>query len=126
MKPNKSPHSDAVRTHMEAATHFDSLTPDQHLAAAQVEATLYLAEQQRTANLISLASLAERQDIHEELEAASHLALWTLLTYVTVEDDPDTEVVVFEQDIAATLGTELDLEEPTDEEWTHLLDWRTT
>lgn len=123
---NKSPQFNAARNHMGAATHFDSLTPDQHLAAAQVEATLYLAEQQRTANLISLASLAERQDIHEELEAASHLALWTLLTYVTVEDDPDTEVVVFEEDIAATLGTELDLEEPTDEEWTLLLDWRTT
>lgn len=77
------------------------------LKAAQVHATLALVEQQRIANLISLAKLAGRdEDVHEEVAAAAYGALNALVSYQDVPNGhmgPD-EVVVLRPEIAAALG----------------------
>lgn len=79
------------------------------LADAQTHATLALAEQQRIASVIALASLAAREDIQEELSEAAYGALNALITNLHIAnwhpEGPD-EVVVLRPDIAAALGIE--------------------
>lgn len=56
-------------------------SPETPILAAQVQATLALAEQQRIANLIALASLADRDATHEELANLARDAVYTLMTH---------------------------------------------
>lgn len=71
---------------------------------AQAEATLALVEQQRLANLISLAALAGREDVHEELAEAAHESLGQLIAYKPT--GLDDEVLMLHPTIAAALGIE--------------------
>lgn len=80
-------------------------TPETHLAdalVAQAESTLALVRQQQIANLIALAALAGREDVHEELAEAAYRALGHLVTYELT--GPDDEVLILHPDIAAALG----------------------
>ena len=77
------------------------------LGSAHVHATLAVAEQQRIANLVALASLAGRdEDVHEEVAAAAYGALNAMIRYQDVPNGhagPD-EVAALRPDIAAALG----------------------
>lgn len=81
------------------------------IAAAQVHATLALAEQQKVANLIALAKLAGREeDVHEEVAEVAYEALNALVRLKVVPNghmDPN-EVTVLRPDIAAALGIKTD------------------
>ena len=80
--------------------------PETHLAdalVAQTEATLALAEQQRIANLIALAGMAEDDSKHEVIAGTLGIeAVWTLATTKMI--GPDDEIEVVNPDIAAALG----------------------
>ena len=72
---------------------------------AQFHATLALVEQQRIANLIALASMADDDSKHEVIAGTlGHEAVWTLATTKTLGLDDEFEIV--HPDIAAALGIE--------------------
>ena len=86
-----------------------SMAPDEatvSVIAAQTHATLALVEQQRIANLIALASMAEDDSKHEVLAGVlGNEAVWTLAT--TKTDGLDNEFEIVNPDIAAALGIEV-------------------
>lgn len=95
-------HTTRANQHLLNATLRGALDADQNLLAAQAEATLALAEQQRVSNLISLASLVDQPTSHESLSDAAYQALDVLLG--TVQTGLDDEHVVLAEDIATALG----------------------
>ena len=62
-------HAKHANQHLDNASNWDALNPDQNLMAAQVEATLALVEQQRIANLIALAACGQAR-VHPDIAAA--------------------------------------------------------
>lgn len=73
------------------------------IIAAQTHATLALVEQQRIANLIALASMAEDDSKHEVVAGTlGNEAVWTLAT--TMMNEPDDEFEIVYPNIAAALG----------------------
>lgn len=103
-------HTKRADQHLLNATRLDALNADQNLAAAQAEATLALAEQQRIANLVALAKIAGRdEDIHESVAEAAYGAMDALIATKIVPNghmDP-YEVEVLRPEIAAALGIEV-------------------
>ena len=74
--------------------------------AALNDSTLALVEQQRIANLIALASMAEDDSKHEVLAGElGNAAVWTLATTKMI--GPDDEIEVIDPTIAAALGIEI-------------------
>ena len=70
--------------------------------AALNDATLALVEQQRIANIIALASMAEDDSKHEVIGTLGNEAVWTLATTKMI--GPDDEFEIIHPDIAAALG----------------------
>ena len=76
------------------------------IAQAHVHATLALVEQQRIANLIAMASMADDDSKHEVAAGVlGHEAVWTLATTKMI--GPDDEFEIVRPDIAAALGIEV-------------------
>lgn len=85
------------------------------IATAQVHATLYLAEQQRIANLIALAALPDSPEFEDERREARDQAMFEGL--YTFDRRPATsgigpagldDYLVMRPDIARALGLETD------------------
>ena len=74
--------------------------------AALNDATLALVEQQRIANLIALASMADDDSKHEVIAGELGVeAVWALATTKMI--GPDDEIEVIDPTIAAALGIKM-------------------
>ena len=86
-------HAAEARFQLEGAQDLEAPFCWGAFAAAQVHATLALVEQQRIANLVSLAKLAGDESVHEELQHIAYQALGVLVEYKQTSLDDEHPVV---------------------------------